>query len=90
MDKVTTLYAAREVSNALADALTAVENMGRPETWAEREQRLADGRSSTTGWPVKLLPKQDDGLTIPEPTLSRNRPLNIRNMVLCGTITEGW
>jgi len=51
---------------------------------------LADGRSSPSGWP--FMPMPDDGLTIPEPRLrlDRNRPLNIRNMVLCGTIGEGW
>lgn len=64
--------------------------MSYTETWAEREQRLAEGKPSNTGWPVKLSPKQDDGLTIPEPKLRRNNKINIRNMVLCGTITEGW
>ena len=37
------------------------------ETWAEREQRLAEGRSHPTAWPLRSAVAPDDGLTIPEP-----------------------
>lgn len=62
------------------------ERMARKsESWAEREQRLAEGRSSPTGYPIKRLP--DDGLTIPPPP-RKSAPLNIKLMVACGTIKE--
>jgi len=63
---VIVLNAAREVTRAMSAALEVVSNMQPVETWAEREQRLAEGRSSPTGWPMKRLPRSDDGLTIPE------------------------
>ena len=65
--QIIVLNAAREVSSAMSAALEAVRTM-QPvkETWEEREQRLAEGRSSPTGWPIKRLPRIDDGLTIPK------------------------
>jgi len=60
------IEAVRETNDAFKAALDAVANMRRVESWAEREQRLAEGRSSPTGWPVKRIDRADDGLTIPE------------------------
>lgn len=54
-----------ELSAAMSVAIEAVRKMDERETWAEREQRLAEGRSSHTGWPIKRI-TIDDGLTIPE------------------------
>lgn len=64
MEKVVLLNAAKETSAALGAAIEAVKTMQTPiaETWAEREQRLSEGRSSPTGWPIV---RQDDGITIP-------------------------
>lgn len=45
--------------NPLDAALHAVSKI---ETWSEREQRLIEGRSSPTGWPIVRL---DDGISIP-------------------------
>lgn len=65
-NNVEVLHAARATSAALGQALEAVRTMNRPETWAEREQRLAEGRSHPTAWPLKLSKPADDGITIPE------------------------
>ena len=40
----------------------------------ERENRLAAGQSSPTGWPMERVRKADDGITIPEPKLRLNPP----------------
>lgn len=40
----------------------ALHAVSKIETWSEREQRLSEGRSSPTGWPIVRL---DDGITIP-------------------------
>ena len=40
----------------------------------ERENRLAAGQSSPTGWPMQRVAKPDDGITIPEPKLGLNPP----------------
>ena len=45
--------------NPLDAALHAVSKI---ETWSQREQRLLEGRSSPTGWPIVRL---DDGISIP-------------------------
>ena len=60
------IEAVRETSDAFKAALDAVANMRRVESWAEREQRLAEGHSSPSGWPVQRISRADDGLTIPE------------------------
>lgn len=65
-DHQAVIVSAREISETLRYALEAVSNMRHVESWAEREQRLAEGRSSPTGWPVKRIDRADDGLTIPE------------------------
>lgn len=39
-----------------------------------RENRLAAGQSSPTGWPMQRVAKKDDGITIPEPKLRLNPP----------------
>lgn len=80
------LEAAKEINAELEHLLAKRRRL---ETWAEREQRLAGGRSSPNGWPVMRV---DDGITIPPKPykLDRNRPLNIRYMALCGTIGESW
>ncbi len=64
--KQLTLPAARNLSTVLGQAIEAYKMEQPVETWAEREQRLAEGRSHPTAWPIKLMPRQDDGLTIPE------------------------
>ena len=64
MEKVVLLNAAKETSAALGAAIDAVKTMQTPiaETWAEREQRIAEGRSSPTGRPIV---RHDDGISIP-------------------------
>lgn len=56
--------------------------MTKTETWAEREQRLAEGRSSPTGWPIKRL----DTITIP--AKHNRKPFNIRNLIAAGAISN--
>lgn len=82
------IQAAKDVSEQLGQVIST-QGAPRQETWAEREQRLADGRSSPTGWPVKRI---DDGLTIPAKPfkLDPNRPINVANMAKCGTISGGF
>lgn len=40
----------------------AINAISKIETWSQREQRLLEGRSSPTGWPIVRL---DDGISIP-------------------------
>lgn len=54
--------------------------MTKAETWAEREQRLAEGRSSPSGWPIKRLD------TISIPAKPNRKPFNIRNLIAAGSI----
>lgn len=73
MEKVVLLNAAKETSAALGAAIEAVKTMQTPiaETLADREQRLSEGRSSPTGWPIV---RQDDGITIPTPPVRLDPP----------------
>lgn len=41
----------------------------RAESWSQREARLAEGRSSPTGWPITRLVAPDDGISIPKAPL---------------------
>lgn len=73
MENVVLLNAAKETSAALGAAIEAVKMMQPPiaETWADREQRLSEGRSSPTGWPIV---RQDDGISIPTPPVRLDQP----------------
>jgi hypothetical protein len=57
------------------------------ETTAMRENRLLDGKAHTTAWPIKVS-KPDDGLTIPEPMLKRNRAHNWNLIAKSGMIVR--
>jgi len=41
----------------------------------ERENRLAAGQSSPTGWPMQRVAKPDDGITIPRKPFKLNPPV---------------
>lgn len=76
MEKEDLLDAARETSAALGAAIEAVKTMQTPiaETRADREQRLSEGRSSQTGWPIVRVMVPDDGITIPKAPLKALPP----------------
>lgn len=73
MEKEALLNVVKETSAALGAAIEAVKTMQPPiaETWADREQRLSEGRSSPTGWPIV---RQDDGISIPTPPVRLDQP----------------
>ena len=59
------------------------------ETWAQREQRLAEGKSSPSGWPIVRVKKPDDGLTIPEAVgVLRPCNLNVQRLIAVGSLTR--
>lgn len=60
------LQAARQLSAELSEAIKVMA--------AENKKRHEQGHSSLTGWPVKLIKKPDDGLTIPERRALRIAP----------------
>lgn len=96
MDKVHILHTARQTSDALGAAIEAVKTMQeqtlppRVESWGEREQRLAEGRGSPTGWPIKRLPVPDDCITIPRaPLRPSTGSARVESMRILGWIFGG-
>jgi len=70
--------------------MTEFKNTDFRETWSQREQRLIEGRSSPTGWPIVRL---DDGISIPPApklvdveTAKRRVRMFIENCAIQGSI----